>query len=157
MSTPARRITRALPAELRNFIGRDDELAELGRVLHATRLLTLAGTGGVGKSRLALRLAVQEYHRFPDGVALVELAPVSEPHLVRSVVAGVFGLVDTGDSEHLIDRALVSVLRSRNLLLVLDNCEHLVEACAELARSLLEQIPGLRILATSREALGILG
>jgi predicted ATPase/DNA-binding winged helix-turn-helix (wHTH) protein len=144
-----------LPAELTSFVGRQTELAELSKLLRSARLLSLTGAGGVGKTRLAIRLGFQLVDEFPDGVWLVDLAPLSAPDLVAQAIAMTVG-VREGPQRSARD-ALIENLRSRELLLVLDNCEHLVAVCAELAEALLRGAPGLRIVATSREALGVPG
>ena len=123
--------------------------------LKAARLVTLTGTGGAGKSRLAIQVAADALDDFPDGTWLIELAPLSDPELVPQAVAGVLGLGEEPD-RRLLD-TLTDALRPKALLLVLDNCEHLVDACARLAETLLRACPKLRILATSREALDIPG
>ena len=144
-----------LPAELTSFVGRRKELLELPGVLASSRLLSLTGAGGVGKTRLAVRLACGLVNEFPDGVWLVDLAPLSVPDLVAQTIATVLG-VREGPQRSARD-ALLDTLRDRALLLVLDNCEHLIAACAELVEALLREAPALRILATSREALGVSG
>ena len=133
----------------------EKELLELPGVLASSRLLSLTGAGGVGKTRLALRLARDLVHEFPDGVWLVDLAPLSVPDLVAQTIATALG-VREGPQRSARD-ALLDTLRDRELLLVLDNCEHLIAACAELVEALLRGAPALRILATSREALGVSG
>lgn len=145
-----------LPLELSSFVGREREVAEVQRLLlENTRLLTLTGPGGCGKTRLALAVAGELVEGYEDGVWLVELASLADPTLVPQAVTSVLGArAQPGRSP---TEALSDYLRSRKLLLVLDNCEHLVEACAELSEALLHSCPGLRILATSREALGITG
>ena len=125
------------------------------RVLASSRLLSLTGAGGVGKTRLAVRLASDLVNEFPDGVWLVDLAPLSVPDLVAQTIATALG-VREGPQRSARD-ALLDTLRDRELLLVLDNCEHLIAACAELVEALLREAPALRILATSREALGVSG
>ena len=140
---------------LTSFVGRDHELAEIERLLTSTRLLTLTGAGGCGKTRLALQVAAALLPRFTDGVWVVELAPLSEPSLVTLAVATVLG-VREGSTRSLRDSVLEH-LRHRHILLVLDNCEHLIDACAELAEALVRGASHLRILATSREGLGIAG
>jgi predicted ATPase/DNA-binding CsgD family transcriptional regulator len=145
-----------LPVQLTSFVGREAAVAELARRLAApTRLLTLTGAGGVGKTRLALRVAEGVAESFRDGVWLVELAPVHDPALVPHEVAAVLGVDERADQP--IGPALVESLRERQLLLVLDNAEHLVAACAELAYALLRACPSLQILATSRQPLGVAG
>ena len=144
-----------LPAELTSFVGRRKELLELPGVLASSRLLSLTGAGGVGKTRLALRLALALVDKFPDGVWLVDLAPLSAPDLVAQTIATVLG-VREGQQRSARD-ALLDNLRSRELLLVLDTCEHLIDECAELVEALLCDAPALRIVATSRETLGVSG
>jgi predicted ATPase/DNA-binding CsgD family transcriptional regulator len=144
-----------LPLQLTSFIGREHALDELGHLLAGTRLLTLVGPPGVGKTRLALRLAGEALDAYADGVWLVELAPLVDPVLVPQTVAAVLG-VQEETGRPLLD-TLVEALRSKQQLLVLDNCEHLVAVCAALADRLLRTCRHLEILATSREALGIAG
>jgi predicted ATPase/DNA-binding CsgD family transcriptional regulator/DNA-binding XRE family transcriptional regulator/Tfp pilus assembly protein PilF len=145
----------ALPVPLTSFVGRERELAEVRRLLGSVRLLTLTGTGGVGKTRLALELAHTLADTYPDGVWLVELASLGDQNLVPRAVAGVLGVPE--QSRRALLDVLIDALRHRGLLLVLDNCERLVAACAALADSLLRVCPGLVILATSREPLGVAG
>ncbi|HSH79730.1 MAG TPA: BTAD domain-containing putative transcriptional regulator, partial [Herpetosiphonaceae bacterium] len=144
-----------LLAPLTSFVGREHELAEVGRLIATTRLLTLIGTGGCGKTRLALEVARGAVAAYEDGVWLVELAGLSDPGLVPRAVAGVLGVREDADRS-LLD-SLADAVRSRQLLLVLDNCEHLLDACAQLVETLLSSSPELRVLATSREALGTRG
>ena len=144
-----------LPMQLTSFVGRRSELAEVLGLLEQARLLTLIGAGGAGKTRLALQAAGAAADRYPDGVWLVELAPLTDAAAVPRAVAAALGLGEDGD-EHPVVR-LQRAVRGRALLLVLDNCEHLLEACAGLADALLRAGPRVRILATSREALGIAG
>jgi predicted ATPase/DNA-binding CsgD family transcriptional regulator len=144
-----------LHSELSSFVGREKELAEVRRLLEDTRLLTLTGSGGCGKTRLALAAAREVVEGFEDGVWLAELAPLAEPSLVPQAVASTMGVREKPG--RLPTETLSGYLSSKKVLLVLDNCEHLIEACAELAESLLRSCPELRVLATSREALGITG
>jgi predicted ATPase/class 3 adenylate cyclase len=144
-----------LPQQATRFIGRDKELKELKRLLAETRLLTLTGSGGCGKTRLGLQGAAEALEQFPDGVRLVELAPLADPSLVPQTVATVLGLKE--EPGRPITRTLTEYLEDKKLLLLLDNCEHLLDATAKLADTLLRQCPGVRILASSREALGITG
>ena len=154
LRTPERP-THNLPLELSSFVGREKELAEVKRLLENNRLLTLTGSGGCGKTRLALAAAGELVEGFADGVWLVELASLADASLVPQAVASTLGVREqTGRSP---TESLSDYLGSKRVLLVLDNCEHLVEACAELAEALLHSCPELRILATSREALGITG
>jgi len=144
-----------LPSDLTSFIGRDQELAELPRLLANTRLLSLLGSGGVGKTRLAVRLASRLVESIPDGIWMADLGAVSERDLVVETIALVLGL---RESPHRSPRsALLDYLRGRSTLIVLDTCEHLVGTCADVVEMLLHEAPGLRILATSREALGVPG
>ena len=144
-----------LPAPRTSFIGREREMLEVKRALAMTRLLTLTGTGGSGKTRLALEVVRSLVGAYPDGVWLVELAPLSEGTLVPQVVARALGVKERPE-EPLTD-TLAEVLRTKQTLLVLDNCEHLVEAVARVVDVLLDACPGVRVLATSREGLGIAG
>ena len=142
-----------LPEELNRFIGREREIAELRRMLRQVRALTLCGPGGIGKTRLALRTMAAAAGEFPDGTWLVELADLRQPDLVVSRVAAVLGVSEEA-GRPLLD-TLADALRARRLLLALDNCEHLIEACAQVGRRLLASSPGLRLLNTSREPLRI--
>src|SRR5262245_23201474 len=149
------KVPNNLPLQLTSFIGREREIAEIERLLGTTRLLTLTGTGGCGKTRLALEVAARVLPGYEHGVWLVELAALSDPGLVPQAVASALGVREAPGRA--IEETLVGYLRERSLLLILDNCEHLVDACARLADALLRACPGLRVLATSREALGIGG
>ena len=144
-----------LPAPLTNFIGREREIAELLRLALSTRLLTLTGAGGCGKTRLALELAAKVLDRFPDGVWVVDFSALSEPGLVTQTVASALD-VREGPTRP-IDQVLSDYVRNRQMLLILDNCEHLITPCAQLAEALLRSAARLCILATSREGLGITG
>jgi predicted ATPase/predicted Ser/Thr protein kinase len=144
-----------LPVQLTSFIGRQREIAAIRRLFLSTRLLTLTGAGGCGKTRLALQVAADLLEQFRDGVWVVDLAPLSEPDLVPQSAASVLK-VQEGPNRSLVE-VLSDYVRPRQLLLVLDNCEHLITACAELAETLLRAGTGLHILATSREAMGISG
>jgi non-specific serine/threonine protein kinase len=148
------RVTGNLPAELTSFVGRRGELAEVKRLLAGSRLVTLTGIGGVGKTRLALRAAAELRRAFRDGVWLVQLDELRDQALVAQAVAGALGLQDRSGCSA---AALADYLAERQLLLVLDNCEHLVHAVAKLADLLLRAAPGLRVLATSRELLNMTG
>jgi non-specific serine/threonine protein kinase len=141
-----------LPVALTRFIGRQQEAAAVARLLATTRLLTLTGPPGVGKTRLALEVASDLVCEFADGVWLVELASLSDPALVPQAVAATLGVRERPDRTLL--ATLTESLYSRQMLLLLDNCEHLLEASATLSDSLLRACPGPRIIATSREALG---
>lgn len=144
-----------LPTELSSFVGRHRELGEVEALLGESRLLTLTGAGGSGKSRLALEVVGRVAARFPDGVMWVELSSLSDPSLLPLHVAAALEVRDHPGSPA--EAALRAALEGRSALLVLDSCEHLVEACARLATDLLRACPTLRILATSREALGVPG
>lgn len=144
-----------LPAELTSFVGRRRELLELPSLLTSSRLVTLTGAGGVGKTRLAVRLAWDLVNQFPDGVWLIDLAPLSVPDLVAQTIATAVGVRE--GSQRSAREVLLETLRHRTLLLVLDTCEHLIASCAELVEVLLRGAPALRIVATSREALGVSG
>lgn len=144
-----------LPVGVTSFIGRECELETVRRLVATTRLLTLTGPGGAGKTRLALETARQALPEYRDGVAWVELAPLVDPALAPQTVAASVG-VQEQPGEALLT-TLQGALRSRQLLLLLDNCEHLRDACAQLVEALLRTCPDLRVLATSREALGITG
>src|SRR6516225_9643420 len=144
-----------LPAELTSFVGRRGELAEVRRLLAGSRLVTLTGVGGVGKTRLAVRAAAGLRRAFRDGVWLVQLDQLRDPALVAQAVAGALGLQDRAG--YAPAAALAEYLAGRQLLLVLDNCEHLVDAAAKLADLLLRAAAELRVLATSREALTMTG
>lgn len=144
-----------LPIQLNTFVGRERELAEVKRLLATTRLLTLTGPGGTGKTRLSLQVAADSQAGFTHGVWLVELAPLADPELVAGAVAALFGLRPLPGLS--LEHTLVDYLRGKHILIILDNCEHLVDACARLSANLLSACPGLTILATSREGLGIAG
>jgi predicted ATPase/class 3 adenylate cyclase len=144
-----------LPAPLTSFLGRDHDLAELERLLGQVRLVTVTGTGGAGKTRLAVEAAARVMGRFGDGVWLAELAGIADPGLVATAVMEALGVRQEAGVPVL--EALRYRLRSAQVLLVLDNCEHLLDASAQLAGVLLRGSPGLRVLATSREPLGIAG
>lgn len=151
-STPSR---HNLPTEVASFIGRERERAEIKSILTRTRLLTLTGAGGCGKTRLALRVAADLAPSFPDGVRLVQLAPLADSALAPRAVAAALGVRGTAGRPLL--ATLAAALAPHRLLLVLDNCEHLIGACARLAETLLRACPHLRILTTSRESLHIPG
>ncbi|MFC8450553.1 ATP-binding protein [Kitasatospora sp. NPDC057223] len=140
-----------LPAEVTSFVGRREELAALAVLLAGARLVTVTGPGGVGKSRLAVQAAARAAGEFPDGVWLVEVAAVQDALLLGHAVLEALRLTDSTARPPL--DVLVEQLADRHLLLVLDGCEHLVAACAELTDTLLRAVPGLRVLATSRESL----
>ena len=144
-----------LPLQLSSFIGREREIAEVRRLLAASRLVTLTGAGGSGKTRLALQAAREVLDAFPDGIWLVELAPLTHPALAASFIASTLGLIEDKDRPPL--DTLVDYLRDRQLLLLLDNCEHLIDTMARLVETLGHHCPNLHILTTSRERLEIDG
>jgi predicted ATPase len=144
-----------LPGELTSFVGRRAELAQIGESLQRARLLTLTGAGGCGKTRLALQAAADALDRHPAGVWWVELARLADPTLVAAAVISALGLREV-PGRTLLD-TLLEHLRARRVLVVLDNCEHLLGACAQLADVLLRGCPSLTILATSRAPLGVPG
>ena len=144
-----------LPAELTSFVGRARELAEVKRLLPATRVVTLTGPGGIGKSRLALRAGHKLGRSFPDGVWLAELAGLDGPDLVPYALARSLSVHEWPDDG--IQDALMAHLRDRRLLVVLDNCEHVLDACRELVTALVPGCAGLRVLCTSRARLGVVG
>ncbi|HEX7588661.1 MAG TPA: AAA family ATPase, partial [Anaerolineae bacterium] len=144
-----------LPLQLTSFIGRAREIADVKRLLGTTRLLTLTGAGGCGKTRLALHVAENLLDAFPDGVWFVDLAPLSDPTLISQTIASIFDLHES--AETIAIDLLKNYLHTKNVLLVLDNCEHLIAACAQLSDTLLRACPELKIFATSREALNIAG
>jgi len=144
-----------LPALLTTFIGRKKEQAEIVRLLGAHRLVTLTGTGGIGKTRTSLQVGRDVLDEYPNGVWFISLAALGDPALLPQMVASVFGLVTQAAIPY--TQLLVNFLHTKTALLILDNCEHLLDASASLADTLLINCPNLKILATSREALGILG
>ncbi len=154
--TPAHELPPGnLPVPLTRFIGREQEMAEVKQLLATTHLLTLTGPGGVGKTRLALQVAAEVSGDYADGVWLVELAALAQPPQAPQAVATALNMCE--ESQRPLLATLSDCLRDKQLLLVLDNCEHLIQACAELADRLLRVAPRLRILATSRESLHITG
>ncbi len=144
-----------LPLQLTTFVGREKEMAEITGLLTEARLLTLTGSGGCGKTRLSLQVAADLSEQYPDGVWLVELAPVGDSELVSQTVAEVLSVRE--QSGRSLQQTLIDVLKGKRLLLLLDNCEHLLTACAQLAAALLGTCPGVKILASSREGLRIAG
>ncbi|MET9851081.1 ATP-binding protein [Streptomyces ossamyceticus] len=143
-----------LPVETTSFVDRHHELAEGRRLLTRSRLVTLTGPGGVGKTRLAWRLAARAERAFPDGVRLAHLSDLHDPALVLTAAAEALGLPDPLPARAPLD-AIVRHVRDRRLLLILDNCEHLLPACADLVAALLRGTTGVRILATSRHRLAL--
>jgi predicted ATPase/DNA-binding XRE family transcriptional regulator len=144
-----------LPATLSTFIGREKERDEVIGFLKNNRLVTLTGAGGIGKTRLSIQVASGLLNDYPDGIWLVDLAPLSDPTLVPTAVLTTLGLIEQGARSPV--SILIDFLRTKRVLLILDNCEHLIQACAQLAETSLHACPDLQILATSREALNIDG
>jgi predicted ATPase/DNA-binding CsgD family transcriptional regulator len=149
----SRALAPPLPEEPNRFIGRERELGSLRNTLHRTRALTLCGAGGIGKTRLALRLLATMAGDFADGVYAVELGDLWEPDLIVSRVAAVIGV--EAEAGHPLSDTLAGALETRQALIMLDSCEHLVDACAALCQGLLASCPELRIVATSQEPLRI--
>jgi predicted ATPase/class 3 adenylate cyclase len=144
-----------LPIQVTSFVGRERELAAVKARLGEAHLLTLTGPGGSGKTRLALRAAADVLDTYPDGAWLIDLAPLSDPTLVPQIIANVLGLQPQSGTPPL--AVLTAFLGPRTILLILDNSEHLIDACATVASALIQTCPRLRVLATSREPLGIAG
>ena len=144
-----------LPIQVTSFIGRDEELTLVKDRLTKTRLLTLVGAGGIGKTRLALQVGADLLDQFEDGVWLVEFGAVSDPDLVPSIVAGVLGVAEV-QNRSLVD-SVVYAMRPKHALLILDNCEHMVEAAATVIHAILHGCPNVRLLASSRQGLGLDG
>jgi non-specific serine/threonine protein kinase len=144
-----------LPQQVTSFIGRDREATDIKELFEKTRLLTLVGFGGIGKTRLSIRVAADLKDRYPDGVWLVELAPLTDARLVPQEVASVLGV--RGQAGRPVLEGLLQHVKDQQLLLIIDSCEHLVHACAGLAKALLQSGANLKILATSRERLHIAG
>jgi predicted ATPase/DNA-binding CsgD family transcriptional regulator len=147
--------TGQFPAEANEFVGRKAELRQIDGLLRDARLVTLAGPGGVGKTRVVLHAAATAAPRYPDGVFLVELSALRDPELLPHAIARRLGLAEQTQASQ--RDALLTHLRDRHLLLVLDTCEHLIDACAELAEAILAAAPFVSLLATSREPLDIDG
>jgi len=150
-------IPNNLPIKLTTFIGRENEITELKNELKEHLLVTLTGSGGTGKTRLSLQVAAEVLDSFPQGVWFLELAPVTDPALVPNTLANLLGLRESEDTKQSVEELICGYLRSRKVLLVFDNCEHLIDACARLVDQLLRACKDLRILASSREALGVEG
>ncbi len=144
-----------LPQQVTSFVGRERELGVIKDLLSRTRLLTLTGSGGCGKTRLSLQAAADVLDAYPDGVWLVELAPLTDPDLVPQTIANVLGIAEQPGQSYL--QSMLESLRSKTLLLILDNCEHILTACALLVTDLMRNCPNVKILASSREGLGIAG
>ena len=144
-----------LPAQITSFIGREKEVADVKKLLLDAHMLTLIGPGGTGKTRLAIQVASEVLGHYPDGVWLVELASIRDPLLVPRTTAIALGLRD--EPQRPVIDMLCDYLREKKMLILLDNCEHLVDACAQLAEQVLHAAPNVRILSSSREALDIAG
>ena len=144
-----------LPLPITSFIGRERELEEVASLISTARLVTFTGSGGVGKTRLAIQVVADILEHFPDGVWFVDLAPVSDPAFIPAALAAILNV--QGGPKDSITEAITGYLRSRKALVILDNCEHLIDACAHLAQSLLTACESLSVLATSREVLRIPG
>jgi DNA-binding SARP family transcriptional activator len=160
-ATPRQQPRHNLPERLTSLVGRSEELREAAKLVEQHRLVTVTGPGGAGKTSLAVELARRLAAGYPDGVWLAELAALRDPALLGEVVAVTLGLGEEpagpGVAPPAVTERLASFVADKGLLLVLDNCEHLVEACAGLARRLLQAGPAVRVLATSREVLGVPG
>lgn len=148
-------IRNNLPQQTTAFIGRETETVEIKALLEKHRLVTLVGTGGVGKTRMSLQIGADLLDRYPDGVWLIELAPLTDPQLISENITALLGFpIGTG---HAPLKAVVSLLRDKQTVLIVDNCEHLITAVAHMAEAILRDCPGVTILASSREALAISG
>jgi predicted ATPase/class 3 adenylate cyclase/DNA-binding CsgD family transcriptional regulator len=148
-------VSQRIPVQLSSFVGRDAELTQVGELLADNRLVTLTGAGGVGKTRLATQVAGQVACEFADGVWYVDLAPITDPDVVPITVARAFGLPDQPGRSTM--DTIARFVADRQMLVVLDNCEHLLDASTEMVVALLGAAPGLTLLATSREAIGVAG
>ncbi|RQT74443.1 transcriptional regulator [Burkholderia cepacia] len=155
VAPPVRAVTSRLTAAPTALVGREQTVAEVLAALDTARVVTLVGAGGIGKTRLALEAAMRAEARFPDGAAFVSLATVAAPQFVPDALAAAFGIAQPAGSLTL--EAVLASVANRRMLLVLDNCEHLLDAAARIASALTESDAGLRVLATSREALRIQG
>jgi predicted ATPase/class 3 adenylate cyclase len=148
-------IPNNLPAQLTSFVGREKEIAEVKAELDSHRLVTLVGPGGTGKSRLSLQIAADVLYAYPQGVWFIELAALSDPELVPQTILSAMSISEQKGKTTL--ETLEEHLRDKNLLIILDNCEHLIEACAKAAQAILKAAPKVKILASSRESLGVGG
>jgi predicted ATPase/DNA-binding SARP family transcriptional activator len=146
-----------IPISLTSFIGREQELMEVAGLLSKYRLVTLTGSGGVGKTRLSIQVVPDVLARFPDGVWFLDLAPLADPSLVPNTLATLLGFQEPAASNLAVTDQLIRYFKTRTALIIFDNCEHLIEACAQFVKSLLNSCENLSILATSREALRISG
>ncbi len=155
LRTPSTLLAHNLPVQLTNFVGRQAEMASLRETLAAGRLVTLFGAGGVGKTRLAVHVAAQIANEFRDGVFYVDLAPITHPDVVAVTAARALGLPDQPGRSTM--DTLLRFIHDHQMMIVLDNCEHLLDASARLVAEMLAAAPGLTVLATSREPLGVTG
>jgi len=155
VSTAGERSPVVLPVPTSRFFGREKELEAVGRLIDTQRLVTVVGPGGIGKTRIALQVALNSVHRFPDAVRFADFGSVMNPDRVPYVVATALGIAVSADSA--VISQLLAFVEKRQMLLIFDNCEHLIAECASLAESLLRTAPGVHILATAREALRIDG
>ena len=155
IKTVENQIKTNLPAALTSFIGRENELNDITGLLAKHRLVTLVGTGGVGKTRLSIKVSEQQILMFSDGIWLVELAPIVDPQIIPQIIASILGIPVSAPQP--VTETIFNFLRAKTALLIFDNCEHLLDAVALLADNLLKQCPHLKILATSREGMGIMG
>ncbi len=144
-----------LPISTTSFIGREKEMKEVRDLFQKSRLVTLTGAGGCGKTRLAREIALTLVKEYKDGVWFVDLAPVTDPNFVAKAITGVLSIKEA-PNKPIID-TLIENIKDKSLLILLDNCEHLIQVCAEIADKLLQSVKGIRILATSREALNVSG
>lgn len=152
---PVREIPNNLPQQVTSFIGREREVREVRELIGRARLITLLGMGGLGKTRLSLRVAAQVLARFPDGVWFLDFAPIRDPALIASEAAQVLGIREEPGRPLL--QTLAAAVRQRRTLLIFDNCEHVIKASADLANALLRAGQGVQVLASSREALRVPG
>ncbi len=152
---PVREIPNNLPQQGSNFIGREQELRDIKALLGSARLVTLLGMGGLGKTRLSLQAAAELMHRFPDGVWFLDLAPIHDPALALSEAAQVLGVRE--EPERSLLQSVCEFLRPRRVLMIFDNCEHLIKPAAHLAQAVIKAAPMVRLAASSREALRISG
>jgi non-specific serine/threonine protein kinase len=148
-------IPNNLPIQLTSFVGREREMQEVKSLLASHPLVTLLGPGGTGKTRISLQIGADLLKQYSDGVWLVELAPVADPALVARTIASAIGAKEEGGNS--LTQTLVETLKTRRLLLIVDNCEHVIAVCARLVQTLLQSCPHLHILASSREGLNIPG
>ncbi|HEY1681462.1 MAG TPA: adenylate/guanylate cyclase domain-containing protein [Candidatus Tumulicola sp.] len=144
-----------LPIQRTSFVGREHDVADVGELLERHRLLTLVGSGGIGKTRLALHVGAELLDRYPDGVWFVDLAPISDPELVSSVTAQALGMRQQQDQR--VDETIAQWLKPKTLLIIFDNCEHMLESTARIVTSIVTSAPQVAILTTSRQALDITG